>query len=599
MKNRKQIIINFAILCVSLFIGINVSAKVPASIKCSDTKVVKGNTFKCDVTVSPTTENPLSQFKSNLVYPSDFTLTGIEAATGWKSNSQNLIDLTSNYEEGQGLTIDFNIVTLKFKVSDNASYGNKQITIKGYDTERESSFNLEVLSNNSSLRNLTVGGIDFSFSPKQLNYSLKTSKDSISINATLMDTNSKFKEGYGPRTVDLNYGKNTVQVVVIAQNGSTTIYTINIERLDQRSSNNNLKELKVSEGVLSPKFNKNVLSYNVSVSNNVKNLTIEAKKEVESSQYQEGYGPRTIDLVNGLTTVTIQVVSETGITKTYTLNIVRVDKSSNNFLKGLKVIGTEFNFDKNIYEYNVNVLYNVLETQIIAVPEDNKTKVEVIGNRSLLIGANDFTINCIAENGSVLTYKVRVNRLEEGRELSKNNYLSELVISGYNIDFNKEVENYKVKIKQEDRLSISYTAEDKNSQIQVEGNNALKNGSIIKITVKSESGLAKVYSIEIVKDEEKSGNLLYIILGLIAILLLLLFLFRKKIFKKKEDQIISSDYDILNKLVLNKETETKPTDINTKNTNIEKLILSNTSKEVENKESNENKDKETDKGTKK
>ena len=133
----------------------------------------------------------------------------------------------------------------------------------------------------------------------------------------------------------------------------------------------------------------------------------------------------------------------------------------------------------------------------------------------------------------------------------------------------------------------------------MEGNNALKNGSIIKITVKSESGLAKVYSIEIVKDEEKSGNLLYIILGLIAILLLLLFLFRKKIFKKKEDQIISSDYDILNKLVLNKETETKPTDINTKNTNIEKLILSNTSKEVENKESNENKDKETDKGTKK
>ena len=50
-------------------------------------------------------------------------------------------------------------------------------------------------------------------------------------------------------------------------------------------------------------------------------------------------------------------------------NITKSEKSSNNFLKALKLKDVEINFDKNVYEYNANVLYNVLETEIFSSPK--------------------------------------------------------------------------------------------------------------------------------------------------------------------------------------------------------------------------------------
>lgn len=367
-----------------------------------------------------------------------------------------------------------------------------------------------------------------------------------------MDTNSNFKQNYGPRSVNLNYGNNSFSIIVISQNGSTNTYTLNIERVDQRSSNNNLKDLKVSEGKMSPKFSKNSLTYDVSVPNDVKTLSIEATKDVGSSSYVEGFGPRTIEIHDGLNVAQIKVKSESGAIKVYTLNIIRTDKSSNNYLKTIKLSNASINFDKNVYEYKINVLYNVLEMEVIAVPEDIKAKVEQIGNKSLVIGENIFTINVIAENGSVLSYKIIVNRLEEGRELSKNNYLSELLINNYPIDFNKDVLNYTIKIANEDRLTISYTPEDEKSIVNIEGNNALKNGSKILIKVTSEDKTVKVYTINIEKEQDSKTTFIYVTIALIVVILLLLFLFRKKIFKPKQDQIISEDINLeTSKLVLN------------------------------------------------
>ena len=543
----------FLLLFILFLCPMVVSAKVTSNISCTKQEVIAGNSFTCDVSVTPESGTSITSFKTAIDYPADFTLTKITPASNWTSNSNSIIDLTnSNYEQGQGLTTTLNIATLTFSVNSNVNYGTKEIKVRGYDLDEESSYTIKILSSNYYLKSLTVSGIDFSFSSKTYTYNLSTTKDSVTVSAIPMDTNSVFKSGYGPGTFPLNYGHNTIQIIVVAQNGSIGTYTLNIERIDQRSTNNNLKELKVSEGVLSPSFNKNNLTYNVSVSNDVKTLDIEATKEVDSSTYVEGYGPRTVEIQDGLNTFQIKVKSENGSTKTYTLNITKSEKSSNNFLKALKLKDVEINFDKNVYEYNANVLYNVLETEIIAVPEDIKAKVEVIGNKSLIIGENVFTINVIAENGAVLSYKITINRLEEGRTLSSNNYLSELLINNYPIGFNKDITNYTIKINNENRLTISYTPEDANSVVQIEGNNALKNGSKIIIRVTSEDKSVRLYTINIEKDQDAKTIFIYISIALVIVILLLLFLFRKKIFKPKQDQIISQDVNLkTSKLVLN------------------------------------------------
>ncbi len=549
MKIIKKILFLFILFLFPMV----VSAKVTSSITCSEYEVVAGQSFTCVVSVTPEAGTSITSFKSAIDYSTDFNLTKITPASNWTSNSNSIIDLTnSHYDPGQGLTTTLNIASLTFTVNNNVNYGTKQIKVRGYDLDEESGFAIKILSSNNYLKSLTVSGIDFSFSSRTNTYNLKTTKEVVTVNAILMDTNSTFKSGYEPRSVNLNYGSNTIQIMVVAQNGATNTYTLNIERIDQRSTNNNLKELKVSEGVLSPSFNKNTLTYNVSVSNDVKTLDIEATKEVDSSTYVEGYGPRTVEIQDGLNTFQIKVKSENGSTKTYTLNITKSEKSSNNYLKALKLKDVELNFDKNVYEYNVNVLYNILETEVIAVPEDIKAKVEVIGNKALIIGENVFTINVIAENGAVLSYKITINRLEEGRALSSNNYLSELLINNYPIDFNKEITNYTIKINDENRLTISYTPEDANSIVQIEGNNALKNGSKIIVRVTSEDKSVRLYTINIEKDQDAKTTFIYISIALVIVILLLLFLFRKKIFKPKQDQIISEDVNLkTSKLVLN------------------------------------------------
>ena len=535
----------FLLLTVLLLCPIFVNAKVNTSIVCDESAVVAKQTFTCTISVIPDETSPITSFKAAIDYPTDLKLTKIIPATGWTSNSNSIIDLTNpSYSEGQGLTTTLNIASVVFSVSNNVTYGNKSVVLKSYDVLEETTHNFKILSSNNYLSSLTVSGIDFLFNRNTTTYNLETTRDSVSINATVMDTNSNFKEGYGPRSVNLNYGKNTFQIIVVAQNGSTNTYTLNIERLDQRSGNNDLKELKVSEGTLSPSFNKNTLTYNVSVPHDVKSVAIEATKEVTSSTYVNGFGPRTIDLVDGLTTAQIKVKSETGIEKTYTLNITKSEKSSNNYLKAVKLSNATINFDKNVYEYKVNVLYNVLEMEIIAVPEDIKAKVEKQGNKALVIGENTFIVNVIAENGSVLTYKFIINRLEEGRVLSSNNYLSELLISKYPIDFNKDLTNYNIKIEDESRLTISYNQEDPNATVLIEGNNALKNGSKIFIKVTSEDKQVRTYTINIEKDE---FNMYYIYIGagILVVLLLLVFLLRKKLFKKKEKTDIFLKDDVL------------------------------------------------------
>ena len=60
-----------------------------------------------------------------------------------------------------------------------------------------------------------------------------------------------------------------------------------------------------------------------------------------------------------------------------------------------------------------------------------------------------------AEDGTTKEYIINVTRKDDGYKLSNNNNISNIVIDNYNIKFNKNITDYKLRIKNEKKLDIT------------------------------------------------------------------------------------------------------------------------------------------------
>ena len=116
--------------------------------------------------------------------------------------------------------------------------------------------NLAGASSNNDLASLNASGTDLEFKSGKYEYTVDFTLDSdqTKIYATTKSNNAVFVKGYGPRTVNLNFGKNEVLIKVQAENGDVATYTININRKDNRKKNNYLTNIVVNGKALS--FNK-------------------------------------------------------------------------------------------------------------------------------------------------------------------------------------------------------------------------------------------------------------------------------------------------------------------------------------------------------
>lgn len=512
------------------------ASTVGATISCDTNKLYIDSTFSCVVTVNPSTDNPITSFNANIDYSNvDFSLYSIAIASGWNNSSSSNLNLTMDVAEGEsGLSTSLKIATIKFKVKSTTTYGTKSIKLTGEDLNSDISSTVNIVSKNNNLSNLVIEGETINFNSNTINYNLETNKSSLVIKATLADSRAHFVSGYGPRTVNLSYGSQQIQLIVVSESNENKIYTINVTRPDNRSNNNNLASLVVSSGTLNPVFNKNTLSYDVEVPNNVESITVSATLEDSKANFMNNYGPRTVNLKTGQNSISLQIEAENGNTKTYTINVTRGDESSNNYLKYIILSNGAIDFNKNIFEYKVNVLYEIDEMSISASPEDTNSTLEVIGNKKLEVGDNTFTIKVTAANKSERIYKIIVTRLKDGVKLSNNNYLKNIIVNNYDLNFDKNTQTYTLNINKEKFLSILATPEETSSIVIVTGNENLENGSKIIIKVQAEDESVKNYIININKTTS-NNYLIYIIGGVILVLLVLLLVFKDKIFKKKND----------------------------------------------------------------
>ena len=125
-------------------------------------------------------------------------------------------------------------------------------------------------SSNANLSNLGIKPNDFSgFKPTITTYNVTVSEDveEINVYATAQDSKATVS-GTGKK--QLESGKNTVSVVVTAEDGTSKTYTININKsgnaknntkIDNQDGSKGLSELKIEGLTLEPEFSTNTYEY--------------------------------------------------------------------------------------------------------------------------------------------------------------------------------------------------------------------------------------------------------------------------------------------------------------------------------------------------
>ena len=253
------------------------------------------------------------------------------------------------------------------------------------------------------------------------------------------------------------------------------------------------------------------------------------------------------------------------------------EKSSNNYLSGITLsTGTlSPEFYRETYEYSVEFgedvnLYELSEIEVSAQVEDSRASVEGIGKITLNEGENTISLNVTAENGSVRTYTIKVNKPAKVEQSELR--LNTLVLNGINtngeyqtIDFSLDPETFEYNLTVPNNISsisITPTTENEDIIIETNGGENLNEGSnkiVIILTSPSDETVKTTYTLNIEREaalEEVAGltkeqigliiigGIVVFVILIIAIVLIVKHRKKKKNFDYDEDE--DSDVNFIN-----------------------------------------------------
>ena len=373
------------------------------------------------------------------------------------------------------------------------------------------------------------------FNPFDMEYKLEVSSPTITVYATLTSNDSKYVDGYEPRTVNLSYGINTILIKIQDKEGKTRTYTILVTRNDDRTSDNTLNNIEVGVGKIN--FNSNVTDYKIEIPKDTKKVNVNATISSDKAVYASEYEPGEVEITGDTTVKLIKVLSETGSSRTYVLTFVKegtgIVSDESLQIKELYIKGVNLSFEKEISNYSLSVDYSMDSINIYPVLNDNNSYYSIYVKRKgqsdynlvsstgvkLDVGENFVEIAVHNNTGDVSYYRLTIIRKEFGLDISNDTSLKELKVLGYDINFNPAVKDYTVKIKQEKSLVITAVPNNNRSEVFIRGNDELTGFSTVRIKVVAENGDALTYSVDIKKDAfNKVIEIASVILGVVIIL---------------------------------------------------------------------------------
>lgn len=183
--------------------------------------------------------------------------------------------------------------------------------------------------------------------------------------------------------------------------------------------NANLQVLRVDKEGIVPTFDKGVYEYYLTVDNSTKEIDVLAISENPSASINISGNA---DLKEGLNTINIEVTSEDkSQQKVYTIQVTKTAnlELANTNLEILAIENYLLNppFDVNETNYKTEISNEIESINVLAVPENEQAKVEVVGNADLKVGNNLVTVTVTAPNGfSKKRYLIEVHRRDEEEE---------------------------------------------------------------------------------------------------------------------------------------------------------------------------------------
>ncbi len=483
-------------------------------------------------------------------------ISDLSLGTVTKANNKltiNDISSTGSLKPGKNKLVEFKFNVLTDTVaSDTKIFQMDGEEIKCYNVDEERTVNcgeslyseLKYTIAKSAVNKLSMIKIDNQelefFDENQNDYVITVEGDveKIKIDAVKKDSRSVITGDIGEKK--LTYGFNKLTITVTSESGNKNIYNINVTREDNRSNDNSLSNLYLTDGEI--EFSPNTLEYTVNVTNSIDRLTIISSLNDPKAKYVTDYSNKEITLNEGSNKVEIKILSEKGEERTYTLNINRA-LSSNNSLKILKIDGKDVGLRENEFIYYYSVDNEIDRITLEAETNDPRATAIYKDTYDLVIGENEVTVKVKAPGGQEISYIINITRK---KLLSEDSLLKNLVIEGYKIDFKPDETLYDLKIKDTDNeLTIKTVTDNENATVTIDGNKDLENGSIIKINVQAENGTYTRYFINIIKGNSGISPILIIIIVLLLLLAVCLgiIIYRKKRQENKKFEDLNTDDD--------------------------------------------------------
>lgn len=277
--------------------------------------------FDYDITV-PTTQNTIAFTATSVDNASTIKINNAKVKSGKKSSDIKL-------SEGSN-KVSVQVTTREGKTTSYVINVNR--------TEKFRSSNLRALK-------LSSGTLSPTFNKDIYEYTatVENKITSISVTPTAEDTESeitingvKSPSGAVSKSINLDEGSNTINIVVTDSKGDSNTYVVNVNRKYPKD-NVNLSALTVTDGTMSPSFDPENYLYSVKVARNIEKIRVKFTAQNEKakikvyktgttpvSEYTSGQESELIPIELGANLVNVEVTSEDGkkIT-TYKLSIIR------------------------------------------------------------------------------------------------------------------------------------------------------------------------------------------------------------------------------------------------------------------------------------
>lgn len=229
-------------------------------------------------------------------------------------------------------------------------------------------------------------------------------------------------------------------------------------------------------------------------------------------------------------------------------SFVKIKKIVEPVLSSITINGTKIeDFDGKKYEYEYTSTEKTIDIRGIGV---SGTTVTNIGKKELKDGDNEFIITVSNSEGDSVDYRLIVKYDSTDDDCD----IKTLAIDGYDIKFDPNILEYKLKIKDEYSLKFNIELVNTESKYTIKGNQNLQNESNIIIEVRN-GAKTKKYTITIEKEvtpvvKKKTSPLLIVglvVLGL-GIIGLIVFLIIKNKKKKNKEEDLEKTKDLTNAL---------------------------------------------------